>query len=138
MKCGDFQALAEIETVGVDAVRAGIEGEFGAAGFAGAGDKPVEHAIAEALRADAGVGDEIVDVEREARKEQVHDAVAGDAADGAVLVQMIREMEAGGLHAANARDEIVGGEVGPELRHDGEAGGDFGVGLSEGDGGHGG
>ncbi len=123
--------------MGVDAVGAGVEGELGAAGFAGAGDEPVEHAIAEALGAGGGVGDEVVDVEGETGEEEIPDAVAGDAADRAVFVGVIREAEAFGLHAADAGDEIGGDEMGTELRHDGEAGGDFGVGLSEGDLGHG-
>ena len=137
MKGGDLHSLAQIKAVGVDAMGAGIEGKFAATGLAGAGDEPVDHSVAEALGARGGVGDEIVDVEREAGEEEIHDAVTGDAADGAVFVGVIREMKARGLHAADAGDELGGDEMRAELRHGGEAGGDFGVGLGEGDRGHG-
>lgn len=124
---GDVHAVAQVETVGGEALDAGVEVELVAVEAFCFRDQPREQLFAMALGAEGGVGDEIVDVEKVAPGEILEQAKSGHR-DGTAFV--LEKCEAiTGLHLlANAGQEIFGAEMGSQLRHDGETRADLLVG----------
>lgn len=122
----DVHALPQVKTVGVEALHAGVELEFGAAGGAGVGDEPGEKRGAVAAGTVGGAGDEVVHVEEAAGDEILADAEAGDGADQAVFLQG-DELVAAGALALDAGQEVGGvGQVRAEFAHDGQTAGNGG------------
>ena len=120
MVCGDGHAPGEIETVGIEALNAGIEVELRAAFLASALDQPLEEGLAVTLGTQSCIRHEIVHVAVEAPDEVLSEAETGDGGDVRINLYE-REPVTRGLLVLNASDEIRLGDMRPKLAHDGIA-----------------
>lgn len=131
MEGGYFHSFPQIKTMGVDAVRAGIEGERRAAIRPRMHHQPIEESVTETLRAAVFVGHEIVDIQRAPCMETFRQTEPRHGANDAAVVFEKRESVTLGFGAADARDKIRGEQFRTQLHHNGKATGDVGVGFSE-------
>jgi hypothetical protein len=87
MKTGNTQTFAEIERMGLAALRAGVKRKGIAPAFPRICDQPIEHRFAVSMRAMGFAGDEVIDIKRQARRKHVLDAESGDRDDLALVLE---------------------------------------------------
>ena len=132
METGNLHPFAQVESMGIDALRSGIQRKFVAAFFTGPVQQPIEETVAMALRSRSRIRHEVVNIQRFAREEHIHLPEAGDGPHEPGIVRQRGKLVALRLHSLDPTNEIGLGQMWSQLNHDGETSRDVGIGSGEG------
>ena len=132
METGNLHPFAQVKSMGVDALRSGIQRKFVAAFIAGPVHQPIEQPVAMSLRSRSRIRHEVVNIQRFAGEEHIHLPEAGDRPHEPGIVPQRGKLVALRPHALDPTNEVGLGQLWSQLNHDGETSRNVGIGSGEG------